>query len=233
METFISSYIGSSFLHQTPYLSSSPSYHTLSGHTPPDTTDADSSIPHRFVHRSLARTPRRSEAFRSWRSAPLSTPYPSTTSESSLGLSSERSLDLSSLSSRPSRKRCRSPTASVPSPTHVLRSIAPTPADLLPPFADIGIRDVVVSHPGDGFRTMTIARFGMTLEVIEELVNRCVEEARAANTLEAKNQIQNGSNRDNGDGGNGNGENGNGGNGNPNENGRGDRPVARECTTDS
>ncbi|GKE79044.1 hypothetical protein Tco_1545164 [Tanacetum coccineum] len=77
---------------------------------------------------------------------------------------------------------------------------------------------------------MTIARFGMTLEVIEELVNRCVEEARAANTLEAKNQIQNGSNRDNGDGGNGNGENGNGGNGNPNENGRGDRPVARECT---
>ncbi|GJY31989.1 reverse transcriptase domain-containing protein [Tanacetum coccineum] len=29
---------------------------------------------------------------------------------------------------------------------------------------------------------------------------------------------------------NGNGKNGNGGNGNPNENGRGDRPVARECT---
>ncbi|GKD18268.1 hypothetical protein Tco_1207426, partial [Tanacetum coccineum] len=35
---------------------------------------------------------------------------------------------------------------------------------------------------------------------------------------------------DNGNGGNGNGENGNGRNGNPNENGRGDRPVARECT---
>ncbi|GKF11441.1 putative reverse transcriptase domain-containing protein, partial [Tanacetum coccineum] len=31
-------------------------------------------------------------------------------------------------------------------------------------------------------------------------------------------------------GGNGNGENGNGRNGNPNENGRGDRPVAQECT---
>ncbi|GJT24786.1 hypothetical protein Tco_0894723 [Tanacetum coccineum] len=37
--------------------SSSPSDHSLSGHTPPDTTDADSSTPHRFVHRSLARTP--------------------------------------------------------------------------------------------------------------------------------------------------------------------------------
>ncbi|GKA77555.1 hypothetical protein Tco_0784016 [Tanacetum coccineum] len=52
---------------------------------------------------------------------------------SSLGSSSERSLDSSSLSSRPSRKRCRSPTTSVPSPTHVSRSIAPTLADLLPP----------------------------------------------------------------------------------------------------
>ncbi|GJZ47028.1 hypothetical protein Tco_0600860 [Tanacetum coccineum] len=71
--------------------SSSPSDHSLSGHTPPDTTDADSSTPQRFVHRSLARTPRRSEAFRRWRSAPLSTPYPPTTSESSLG-SSLRSI---------------------------------------------------------------------------------------------------------------------------------------------
>ncbi|GJS14156.1 hypothetical protein Tco_0408628 [Tanacetum coccineum] len=71
--------------------------------------------------------------FRRWRSAPLSTPYPPTTSESSLGSSSEGSLDSSSPSFRPSRKRCRSPTASVPSPTHVSRSIAPTPVDLLPP----------------------------------------------------------------------------------------------------
>ncbi|GJT81386.1 putative reverse transcriptase domain-containing protein [Tanacetum coccineum] len=63
-----------------------------------------------------------------WRSAPLSTPYPPTTSESSLGSSSERSLDSSSPSSRLSRKRCRSHTASVPSPTYVSnRSIAPTP----------------------------------------------------------------------------------------------------------
>ncbi|GJR80598.1 putative reverse transcriptase domain-containing protein [Tanacetum coccineum] len=91
---------------------------------------------------------------------------------------------------------------------------------------------------------MTITRSGMTPEVIEELVNRRVEEAlaayevtRAANALKAENQSQNGSDGDNGNGGNGNGNggngnggNGNGGNGNLNENGRGDRPVARECT---
>ncbi|GJX32420.1 hypothetical protein Tco_0242275 [Tanacetum coccineum] len=70
---------------------------------------------------------------------------------------------------------------------------------------------------------MTITRSGMTPDVIEELINRRVEEAlaaheeaRAANALEAENQSQNGS-----DGGNGNGRN---------ENGRGDRPVARKCT---
>ncbi|GJX70446.1 putative reverse transcriptase domain-containing protein [Tanacetum coccineum] len=113
--------------------SSSPSDHSLSVHTPPDTTDADSSTPPRLVHRSLAKTLRRSEAFRRWRSTPLSTPYPSTTSESCLGSSSERSLDSPTPSSGPSRKRCRSPAASVPSPTHDSRSIAPTPADLLPP----------------------------------------------------------------------------------------------------
>ncbi|GJZ01653.1 hypothetical protein Tco_0519614 [Tanacetum coccineum] len=83
---------------------------------------------------------RRSErAFRRWRSAPLSTPYPPTTSESSLGSSSERSLDASSPFSRPSHKRCRSPTASVPSPTHVSRSIAPTPAESLPPLKSLEI----------------------------------------------------------------------------------------------
>ncbi|GJW97308.1 hypothetical protein Tco_0179116, partial [Tanacetum coccineum] len=80
---------------------------------------------------------------------------------------------------------------------------------------------------------MTITRSGMTPEAIEELVNRCVEEALAAheatcatNALEAENQIQNDSDGDNGNGGNrdgenGNGENGNGRNENPDENGRG------------
>ncbi|GJW71915.1 hypothetical protein Tco_0128832 [Tanacetum coccineum] len=86
---------------------------------------------------------------------------------------------------------------------------------------------------------MTITRSGMTPEAIKELINRRVEEAlaaheatRAANALETENQSQNGSD---GDSGNGNGRNGNGGNGNgrnenPDENVRGARPVARECT---
>ncbi|GJV00107.1 hypothetical protein Tco_1329377 [Tanacetum coccineum] len=144
---------------------------------PPDTTDPDSSTPQRFVHRSLASTPRRSEAFRLWKSAPLSTPYPPTTSESSLDSSSERSLDSSSLSFMPSHKRCRFPTALVPSHTHVSRSIAPTLADLLPlrkrfrdsysledsrvehmevdtadveAVVDVGISEGVVAHPEDG-----------------------------------------------------------------------------------
>ncbi|GKD61194.1 hypothetical protein Tco_1298703 [Tanacetum coccineum] len=78
------------------------------------------------------RTPRCSEAFMRSRSAPLSTLYPPTTSESSPDSSSERSLDSSSPSTRPSRKRCRSPATLVPSSTPVLRSIAPSLADLLP-----------------------------------------------------------------------------------------------------
>ncbi|GJU41291.1 hypothetical protein Tco_1194248 [Tanacetum coccineum] len=84
---------------------------------------------------------------------------------------------------------------------------------------------------------MTITRSGMTPEAIEELVNRRVEEAlaaheatRASNALETENQSQNGSYGNNGNGVNGNGRNGNGRNENPDENVRGDRPVARECT---
>ncbi|GJU53484.1 hypothetical protein Tco_1227198, partial [Tanacetum coccineum] len=118
------------------------------------------------------------------RSAPLSTPYPSTMSESSLDSSSERSLDSSLLSDGPSRKRCRSPTTSVPLSTLVLRSIAPTHADILPPrkrfrdsyspedsreehveidtanvevVADLGIRDGVGAHTED--------RIGMGVEI--------------------------------------------------------------------
>ncbi|GJR74560.1 putative ribonuclease H-like domain-containing protein [Tanacetum coccineum] len=67
------------------------------------------------------------------RSTPLSIPYPPKTSESSPDSSSERSLDSSSSSVGPSHKRCRSPTTLVPSSTHVLKPIDPTPADLLQP----------------------------------------------------------------------------------------------------
>ncbi|GKD89807.1 hypothetical protein Tco_1365314, partial [Tanacetum coccineum] len=65
--------------------------------------------------------------------APLSTLYPSTTSESSSGDSSERPLHSSSPSAGPSHKRCRSPVDSVPSSTPVIGSLAPTRAELLPP----------------------------------------------------------------------------------------------------
>ncbi|GJT70005.1 hypothetical protein Tco_1029291 [Tanacetum coccineum] len=118
-------------------------------------------------------TPRYSKAFRHWRSAPLSTPYPPTTLESS----SERSLDSSSLSAGPSRKRCRSPTTSISLSTPVSRLIAPTHVDILPPHkrfkdsysledsreehveidtadaeavADLGIGDGVGAHTEDG-----------------------------------------------------------------------------------
>ncbi|GKE50675.1 hypothetical protein Tco_1481933, partial [Tanacetum coccineum] len=67
------------------------------------------------------------------RSAPLSTPYPSTTSESSPDSSFDRSLDSSLLFAGPSRKRCRSPTTSVLLSTPILRSIAPNLTNLLPP----------------------------------------------------------------------------------------------------
>nr|GEX20602.1 hypothetical protein [Tanacetum cinerariifolium] len=101
------------------------------------------------------------ETFSRWRSAPLSTPYPPTTSESSPNLSSERSLDSSSLSAGPSRKRCKSPTTSVPSSTLVLSLISPTHADILPPckreeHMQIGIADteaVAYLGIGDGVDT--------------------------------------------------------------------------------
>ncbi|GKB59494.1 hypothetical protein Tco_0915680 [Tanacetum coccineum] len=83
----------SSFGHST-------SGHSSSGHTPPFTTIVDSSTPSRFVYPPLVRTSRYSEAYRRWRSAPLSTMYPLTTSESSAGDSSSES------SAGLFRKRC-------------------------------------------------------------------------------------------------------------------------------
>ncbi|GJY77473.1 hypothetical protein Tco_0482589, partial [Tanacetum coccineum] len=81
----------------------------------------------------LRRAPRRSEAFRRWCAALLSTLYPPTTSESSSRDSSERPLHSSSHSAGPSRKRCRSPVDFVPSSMPVMRSLALTRIDLLPP----------------------------------------------------------------------------------------------------
>ncbi|GKF27064.1 hypothetical protein Tco_0082958, partial [Tanacetum coccineum] len=115
--------------------SSSSSSDSLPVHDAQDQTPSGSST--RVASPRLCypprRAPRRSEAFRHWCAAPLSTLYPPTTSESSSGDSSERPLHSSSHSVRPSRKRGRSPVDFVPSSTPVMESLAPTHADLLPP----------------------------------------------------------------------------------------------------
>nr|GEV90048.1 putative zinc finger, CCHC-type [Tanacetum cinerariifolium] len=81
------------------------SSHSLSRHTPPDTTDIDSSTPQRFVHPPLARTLRCSEAYLSWRSAPLSTMSPAATV--TLPIYSTRDLVPSRADLLPPRKRFR------------------------------------------------------------------------------------------------------------------------------
>ncbi|GJW64813.1 putative reverse transcriptase domain-containing protein [Tanacetum coccineum] len=165
------------------------SYHSLDHHSSPDSTldssssgsSLDSLSGSSSIHSSGCDSSGQAHSGpltrdTSPRSAPLSTLYPPTTSESSLGSSSKRLLDSSSPSAGPSRKRCRSPTASVLSSTHISRSIAPTPADLLPPHkrfrdlhspedsgeermevdaadvevvADVGISEGVVAHTKD------------------------------------------------------------------------------------
>ncbi|GJR67443.1 hypothetical protein Tco_0013508 [Tanacetum coccineum] len=103
------------------------SCYSLFGHTPPDTTIVDSSAPPRVVYPPLTRALRCSKAYRHWRSAPLSTMYLPTTSESSAGDSFSES------SAGPSRKRCRSPAATITSSIHATRALVPSRVDLLPP----------------------------------------------------------------------------------------------------
>ncbi|GKB00280.1 reverse transcriptase domain-containing protein [Tanacetum coccineum] len=136
---------GSSSSHSSSDHSSSGhsiSGHSLFGHTPPDTTDADSSTPPRFVYPSLVRTLRCSEAYLCWRYSPLSTMYPPMTSESSAGDSSFES------SAGSSRKRCRSPAATVTSSIHATRALVPSYANLLPPHKRF--RDSI--SPEDGVK---------------------------------------------------------------------------------
>nr|GEU38959.1 reverse transcriptase domain-containing protein [Tanacetum cinerariifolium] len=213
-----------------------------SHHLALSTTDADSSTPPRFVHPPLAKTPRCNEAYLRWRSAPLSTMYPLTTSES-------LSVDSSSESSAgPSRKRCRSPAATVTSFIHATRALVLSHADLLLHLErfrdsispedsveeDIDtdvLEDIQADVAANEVKVDRDVEAGIDT-AIEELVNRQVEEVlaayeatHAANALEAENQSQNSDNSDNGNrgngnGGNGNGENGNGRNENLNENNR-------------
>nr|GEW24944.1 reverse transcriptase domain-containing protein [Tanacetum cinerariifolium] len=279
---------GSSSSHSSSDHSSSrhsSSGHSLSRNTPPDTIDADSSTPLRFVHSSLARAPRCSKAYLRWRS-------PAATVTSSIH--STRALVYSRADLLPPRKRFRDSISpedidrdveagidagigievdvgidvedevessdrgtievgvdmyvgiDIPDDMHMPDAIEHLEqleaGQLIASEERVGLSDRTRSLEQKNLKNMTITRSGMTPEAIKELVNRRVEEAlaayekaRAANALEAKNQSQNGSDEDNGNGENGNdenknGENGNGGNGNPNEKNRGDRPVARECT---
>ncbi|GKF03603.1 hypothetical protein Tco_0030526, partial [Tanacetum coccineum] len=62
----------------------STSDQSLSKHTSPDTTIVSSSSPSRFIYLPPTRTSRGSEAYRRWRSAPLSTMSPATTMPSSI-----------------------------------------------------------------------------------------------------------------------------------------------------
>ncbi|GKF61787.1 hypothetical protein Tco_0181841, partial [Tanacetum coccineum] len=105
---------------------------------PPDTTDTDSSTLQRFVHPSLARTPRCSEAYLRWRSTPLSTMYLPTTSESSTGDSSSES------SAGPSRKRGRSLATIMTLPIHATRALVPSHADVVEHLEQVeeGLQDI-------------------------------------------------------------------------------------------
>ncbi|GJT64616.1 hypothetical protein Tco_1016096 [Tanacetum coccineum] len=121
---------GSSSSHSSSDHSSSGhsiSGHSLSGHASLDTTIDDSSTPPKFVYPPLARTLWCSKAYLRWRSTLLSTMYPPTTSESLAEDSSFKS------SAGPSRKRCRSPAATVTSSIHATRALVHSHADLLPP----------------------------------------------------------------------------------------------------
>ncbi|GJZ73114.1 hypothetical protein Tco_0637260, partial [Tanacetum coccineum] len=180
--------------------------------------------------------PRRSEAFRRWCAAPLSTLYPPTTSESSSGDSSERPLHSSSHSVGPSRKRCRSPVDSVPSSMPVMRSLAPTRADLLPPRKSDFYhhmrqrveydRGGLIVAVGVTSRTMTNTHSGMNHAAIEEIINQRVDAALEARRVIRDLELGNGNGNGNG---NNRGDNGDS-NKNRNVNGRGDRHVAHECT---
>ncbi|GJS72625.1 hypothetical protein Tco_0705466 [Tanacetum coccineum] len=115
------------------------------------------------------------------RSAPLSTPYPPTTSESSPDSSFDRSLDSSLLSARPSSKRCRSPTTSRFILTEDSREehikIGTADAEAV---ADLGIGDGVGAHTENGI--------GMVVKIavsdIKENEEEFEAEASARGTVE-------------------------------------------------
>ncbi|GJX20642.1 hypothetical protein Tco_0223319 [Tanacetum coccineum] len=180
------------------------SHHSSDHYSSPDSSSFSSSSDPSSVHSSGCDSSGQAHSGPSTRDAPPRLIYPPVLTPR-YSSSSKRSLDLSSPSSKPSRKRCT--TASVPSPTHVSRSIAPTHTDLLPPrkrfrgsyssedsgeehmevdtadveaVADVGISEGVVAHTGDGV--------GMRVEIAASDVREDDEEfeaeASAADTRE-------------------------------------------------
>ncbi|GJU47714.1 hypothetical protein Tco_1217269 [Tanacetum coccineum] len=118
-------------IRRRPHFTSDSSSSSLSSNSSSDISSGSSSNSYSdssSVHSSGCDA----SGFMRWRSVPLSTLYPPTTSESSPDSSSERSLDSSSPSAGPSRKRCRFPTTLVPSSTPISRPISPALADLSP-----------------------------------------------------------------------------------------------------
>ncbi|GJR59709.1 reverse transcriptase domain-containing protein [Tanacetum coccineum] len=206
----ISSFIETSF---SPDSSSSnaPSDYSLSRHTPPDTTDADSSTPQRFVPAALGTSP---TMFPSSIALPLYVgiskgviAHP----EDGIGMG----FKIAASDAREDGEEFEAEASAQPG------------RDLL---------CLVILEQWDYHSLQYLypeKQFKVNRRVEEALAAH--EATRAANALEAENQSQNGSDGDNGNDGNGDGENGNGengncGNGNPNKNGRSDRPVASECT---
>ncbi|GJT33568.1 hypothetical protein Tco_0923987 [Tanacetum coccineum] len=96
------------------------------------------------------RAPRRSEAFRHWCAAPLSTLYPPTTSESSSGDSSERPMHYLHIPTGPSGKRLIPGLDLAPLSMPDTRSITPTRTYLSPPRKGGGWRSVGKETIGGG-----------------------------------------------------------------------------------
>ncbi|GJW74583.1 hypothetical protein Tco_0133953 [Tanacetum coccineum] len=170
----------------------STSDQTLFRHTSLVIAIADLSTPLRFVYPSPARTSHGSEAFRLWRSAPLSTMYPPTTSES---LARDSSFESSA---GPFCKKCRSPAATMPLPIPAPRALVLTRADLLPPrkrFRDSysskdSIEEDIDADVLADIKTDVGVDAGIGMEVSVEVVSEEEEEYEAESSARGTTEIK-------------------------------------------
>nr|GEY13091.1 putative reverse transcriptase domain-containing protein [Tanacetum cinerariifolium] len=173
----------------------STSDQTLYGHTSPVTTIADSSTPSIFIFPPPTRTSWGSEAFRHYRSAPLSTMHPSMMSESSVGDSSSES------SVEPSRKRCRSHAATTPLPIPAPGALVPTHVDLLPPrkrfrYSYSSEDSIEEDIDADVLADMEVdagVDAGIGIEVSVEVVSEDGKEYEAESSVRGTRQLETGS----------------------------------------